>query len=167
MDREIYRLLHKAVLKAPSGLSTEQIADRLEKNANSLLYEVNPTYKSRKFGVEHLPELVNATQDYAPLHFLNRQCGAVCLRLPEVREEGHPVHEQCMESVAKFGELMGSCSAILADGRITHDEAALLADSGYEAIRSILALLQKTNMEARHETGSSGTLSSGIRRAGR
>lgn len=149
MDREIYRILHRAVLKAPSGLSSEQIADRLGKNTNSLLYEVNPTYKSRKFGVEYLPELVNATQDFTPLHFILRQCGAVCLRLPEVKAAAHPVHEQCMESVARFGELMGRCSAMLADERITHDEAALLADAGYEVIRSILLLLQKTNQEVK------------------
>lgn len=149
MDREIYRLLHKAVLKAPSGLSSEQIAERLGKNTNSLLYEVNPTYVSRKFGVEHLSELVNATQDFTPIHFILRQCGAVCLRLPEVRESGHPVHEQCMDSVARFGELMGRCSAMLADGLITHEESAQLADAGYEAIRSILQLLQKTHKEAR------------------
>lgn len=142
----IYPLLHRAVHKAPSGASTEQIAEALHKNPASLAQEVSPDYPNRKFGVEHLAPLIMATGDYAPLDYLARESGCVLMRMPEAKRSGHPVHVQCMDSVQKFGELMTSCSDALKDGKITSDEADALDESGYEAIRGILMLLQ----EARH-----------------
>lgn len=64
----VYGALYKAVHKAPSGLSSEQIADALGKSLSSLTYEVNPLYPSRKFGVESLAPLMLAGAGGWPYH---------------------------------------------------------------------------------------------------
>lgn len=149
MNREIYNAIHKAVHKAPSGLSCEQIAEGLELNANTLAYQANPLYPERKFGVEYLARLMVLTQDFTPLHIMARECGHAALRLPATDRAPLAVHTECMKSVQAFGELMAQCSKALEDGRISHEEADRLVDSGHAALRGILTLLQSVQKEAR------------------
>ena len=149
MDRNIYKALHKAVHKAPSGLSCEQIADSLEINTNTLTYQVNPLYPERRFGVEYLARLMMLTQDFTPLHLVAQECGHAAIRLPATDRAPHAVHSECMKSVQVFGELMAQCSQALEDGRISLEESDKLVDSGHAALRGILTLLQSIQKEAR------------------
>lgn len=149
MDRNIYKALHKAVHKASSGLSCEQIADGLDMNPNTLTYAVSPLYPQRKFGVEHLASLMTLAQDFTPLHIIAQDCGHAAIRLPATDRAPHAVHSECMQSVQAFGELMAQCSRALEDGQISHEEADKLVDSGHAALRGILTLLQSIQKEAR------------------
>lgn len=145
----VYGALYKAVHKAPSGLSSEQIADALGKSLSSLTYEVNPLYPSRKFGVESLAPLMLAAQDFTALHLIAAECGHAAVPLPKVSQNHRAVHEECLKSVGAFGELMEQCSRALEDGRITQEESDQLADAGYNALRGILSLLQTVQRTAR------------------
>ena len=147
--REIYSILYKATHKAPSGASSEQIADAIGTSQNFLNQRVNPDYPLRHFYIEDIPAFVAVTGDDTPLHFLCEQCGGEFLRMPKVEAKGVPVHVACMDSGRQFGELMTECSQALADGRITLEESDQLAHAGYEAIHEILRLLKTAEREAK------------------
>lgn len=149
MSRDIYKAIHVCVHKAKSGLSCEQIADELELNANTLAYQANPLYPSRKFGVEYLAKLMTLSGDFTPLALIAQDCGHAAIRLPSTDRAPRAVHSECMQSVRVFGELMAECSRALEDGRISHEEADRLVDSGHAALRGILTLLQSIQKEAR------------------
>ena len=142
MSRDIYKAIHVCVHKAKSGLSCEQIAD-------ALAYQANPLYPERRFGVEYVARLMTLSQDFTPLHMMAQECGHAAIRLPATDRAPHAVHSECMKSVQVFGELMAQCSQALEDGRISHEEADRLVDSGHAALRGILTLLQSIQKEAR------------------
>lgn len=147
--RELYSLLYEAAHKAPSGLSTKYLADKLGISLNTLNIRLNPEYDNRHFPVEDLHHLCVLTRDYRPLNFICEQAGGVFIKLPEVQNKKIAVHIQCMDAVQRFGQLMDRCSNALADGIITREEADELSSAGYQAICGIMMLMQEANRTAR------------------
>lgn len=146
--RDIYRLLYRAAHRAPSGVTIKELAGEFGIHTNTLNQRLQPE-NDRMFPVEHLGPLCLATGDYSPLKFACEQAKSVCIPLPAVTVEPYAVHRQCMDAVSRFGALMEECASALADNRITVEEADRLHDAGYEALRSIVLLLNKAKREAK------------------
>lgn len=145
--RDIYRLLHRAAHRAPSGTNIKALAELFDISTNTLNQRLQPE-NDRMFPVEHLGPLCLATGDYTPLKFACEQAKCVCIPLPDAVATPYAVHRQCMEAVGRFGTLMEECADALKDGRVTAEEADKLHDVGYEALRSIVLLLNKAKKES-------------------
>ncbi len=57
------------------GKPAKQLAAELGKSYSALLREVNPFDKNAKLGVETLMQLMKATKNVAPLHFMAQEMG--------------------------------------------------------------------------------------------
>ncbi len=145
--RDIYRLLYKAAHRAPSGTNIKELAELFGVHTNTLNQRLQPE-NDRMFPVEHLGPLCLATGDYAPLKFACEQAKSVCIPLPEAIAQPYAIHRQCMDAVSRFGALMEECASALEDGRVSAEESDKLHDVGYEALRSIVLLLNKAKKES-------------------
>jgi len=141
-------LLHRLVLRAPSGKPAKAVAEEVGKPYHVLMQELNPDVASHKLGAELLIPLMAVTGSDAPLHYLARARGGVFIRLPEAAAPGtRPLQEKAMRACKEFGELMGELGERLGDGVICAKDRRALAVCGQEAVTALMALLRRIGQE--------------------
>lgn len=134
-------MLHKLVLRAPSGIGSQSIADMLGWKYATMMSELSGQ-PGHKCGVDRLLPLIDVTGSDVPMHFLARELGGVYIQLPPVVGTADPVQRQCMIAVKEFGELIAACGEGLASGSLEPDERTKITREGHEAVTAIMALLQ-------------------------
>ena len=134
-------ILHHLVMRAPSGIGAQTIADMLGWRYATMMSELSGQ-PGHKLGVDKLLPLMDVSGSDAPLHFLAREMGGVFIKLPEVREGDDPVQQQCLVAVREFGEMIAACADALADNDLKPDERAKILREGHEAVTAIMALLK-------------------------
>lgn len=141
------RVVHRAVLNAPSGLTAGQIAEQVGRPYRVMIAELlhNGT---RKPDMDLLVPYIHATGSDEPLHHLARMTGAVFLRLPEAESTMNPVTSEMAESVKRFGELLAVLGKSIEDGVITPQEALAINREGHDVIAAVLRVLKRTEAAA-------------------
>lgn len=134
-------ILQQMVLNAPNGLPAKAVAGLVGKEYPTLLAEVGER-GGHKAGVELILPLMCVTNCDIPLDVMAEARGGFFVRMPESPNEEHAVHQQCMEAVRDFGDLMQTVARALEDGTITQEERKEIAVSGYRASACILTLLR-------------------------
>ena len=134
-------IFHAAVKYAPSGLSAEQIADRLGKNYPTLMCELS-RQQGHKLAADLVLPLIDATGSDEALHFLARQCGGCFVPLPEVAAPMQTMTRQTIDAMHTSAELLTAVSDSLADSKISLGELELIAKKGNAAIVALLQLLR-------------------------
>lgn len=133
-------ILHHLVMRAPSGIGAQTIADMLGWRYATMMSELSGQ-PGHKLGVDRLLPLMDVTDSDAPMHFLARERGGVYVTLPRVEGPLDPIQQQCMTAIKEFGELITACAEALADNTIKPDERAKILKEGHEAVTAIMALL--------------------------
>ncbi len=151
-------VVHQTVLKAPSGLDTHTIAEIVGYGSyNTMMSELSRQRNSKgeighKLGADMLLPLMEASQSYAPMIFLARQCNGVFLRIPEPAHGGGELASALAASAREYSEFMQETAVSISDGDIPKDQLERIAKEGHEAIESIYAMitLAKRTHEAQH-----------------
>lgn len=133
-------ILHHLVMRAPSGIGAQTIANMLGWKYATMMSELSGQ-PGHKLGVDKLLPLMDVTDSDAPLHFLASERGGVFVKLPSIQEGDDPIQQQCLVAVKEFGELIGACADALADNTIQPDERVEILKAGHEAVTAIMALL--------------------------
>jgi len=133
-------ILHHLVMRAPSGIGAQTIADMLGWRYATMMSELSGQ-PGHKCGVEKLLPIMDVTASDAPMHFLARELGGVYITLPRVEGSLDPIQKQCMTAIKEFGELITACADALADDKLEPDERARILREGHEAVTAIMALL--------------------------
>lgn len=134
-------ILHKLVMRAPSGIDAQTIARMLGWKYPTMMSELSGQ-PGHKLGVDKLLPLMDVTGSDTPMHFLARELGGAYITLPAYQEGDDPVQQQCLVAVKEFGELIAACAEALADNDLKPDERAKIRREGHEAVTAIMALLQ-------------------------
>lgn len=134
-------VFHAAVKYAPSGLSAEQIADRLGKNYPTLMCELS-CQKGHKLAADLVLPLMDATGADEPLHFLAGQMGGVFVKLPEVDAPMQAMTRQTIDAMHTSAELLTAVADSLKDEKISLGELELIGKKSNAAITSMLQLLR-------------------------
>lgn len=136
-------LLHDLVKHAPSGLTAEQVAERLGKAYPTLMNELNSAVDTHKFGLQQLIPLMEIVHSDLPVHYIAGARRGVFVKLPKGCRSDARTERQAMVCVKEFGELMGEVhDALNAAGSITDVHRKRVAKEGYEALQAILTLLK-------------------------
>lgn len=134
IDRAAYNLMHR------SEQRLEDIADWLEKAANTLQNEVNPRVPSAKLG---LADAVEATQFTGNLVVLNSFAAAVKCIVFKVPEAGtHDVNRDIAAMAKEFGELVSTVSLSLADGSVSDNDMKAINTEGQQLMAAVQAAIQ-------------------------
>lgn len=133
-------ILHKLVIRAPSGIGAMTIADMLGWKYPTMMSELSGQ-PGHKCGVDKLLPIMDVADSDAPMHFLARERGGVFIKLPPADGDVDPVQRQCMVAVKEFGELVAACSEALLNGTLETDERARITREGHEAVTAIMGLL--------------------------
>ncbi len=133
-------ILHRLVMRAPSGIGAQTIANMLGWRYATMMSELSGQ-PGHKLGVDKLLPIMDVTGSDAPMHFLASEMGGVFIKLPAFEEGDDPVQQQCMVAVKEFGELIAACADALADNSINAEERATILREGHEAVTAIMALL--------------------------
>lgn len=132
---------HATAKAAPCGLDAKSVAQFMGKPYQTLMSELS-RQEGHKFGADLVLPLMDVTGSDAPLHFLARELGGVYVSLPPAPHCDHPVHQQCMKTVAEFGLLMEETAEAMLDGSISRDERDAITLKGHEAITQIMTLIK-------------------------
>lgn len=134
-------VLHQQVMRAPSGVNAQTIADLMGWRYPTMMSELSGQ-PGHKLGADKILPLMDVTGSDAALHFLARERGGVFIRLPQVAGELAPVQQQCLVSVREFGELVGTTAQAVMDGSLSPDERTQILREGHEAVTAIMGLLK-------------------------
>lgn len=135
-------ILHQTVMRAPSGINAQSIADLLDWKYATMMSELSGQ-PGHKLGADRVLPLMEVTGSDAPLHFLARERSGVFIKLPPLGLDGlAPVQRQCLVAVREFGELVASTAQALEDGTIAKEERAQILREGHEAVTAIMGLLK-------------------------
>ena len=99
------RVVHRAVLNAPSGLKASQIAEQVGRPYRVMIAELLHD-GTRKPDMDLLVPYIHATGSDEPLKHLARVTGTVFLRLPEAESGMEPITQEMADSVKRFGEML-------------------------------------------------------------
>ena len=97
-----------------------------------------------QFRAIDLPVWIRETGDYSALEWICEQVGVIPVRIPKAGNVANTAH-----TVTEFGEFLGEMGKALADGNITHDEAARIRTEGQQAIAAILANIEECEKAAK------------------
>mgnify|MGYP001063823807 CR=1 FL=1 len=134
-------VLHQLVMRAPSGLTAQTIADLLGWRYATMMSELSGQ-PGHKLGADKVLPLMDVTGSDAPLHFLARERGGVFVKLPPLGGGLAPVQEQCLLAVREFGELIGSTAEAIMDGSLSAEDKGRIRREGHEAVTAIMGLLK-------------------------
>ena len=144
-------VVHQCITRAPSGLTTHDIAELLYPEStsayNTMMAEL--TVPDRKFDADRLLAVLDVTGSDAPMHFLARQMGGVFLRIPIPASSGSELARALADSAKEYAEFMQATAASIADGDIPRDQLAAITKEGHEAIEAIYAMMSMAR--ATHE----------------
>lgn len=146
--RTLKEALYNTIHRHPR-LSVEAIAEQLDM-APSYLYRAatpdpdtdGPNASGVRFPLKQLIPLVRATDDFQSLDFIERSLGRVAI--PVERLQKTSVASLCRDAIhasAEFGDLMRELEASCEDGKLSTSERQRIAKEGWEAIRSIMAIV--------------------------
>ncbi|HAS89202.1 MAG TPA: transcriptional regulator [Desulfovibrio sp.] len=126
--------MHKAVIK--SGCA-QRVADRVGKNYNVLLNELNPLADRSKAGADLLLPIMEVCKNVDPLHYLAERMGGVFIQLPEVPD----CERDMINVVTEFGEFVATYGKAIEDKKLNPGEKKEISKEGYEAIAAIQGIL--------------------------
>lgn len=141
------RVVHRAVLNAPSGLKASQIAEQVGRPYRVMIAELLHD-GTRKPDMDLLVPYLHATGSDEPLKHLARVTGTVFLRLPEAESGMEPITQEMADSVKRFGERLSVLGKSIEDGVITPREALAINKEGHEVIAAVLRVLKRTEAAA-------------------
>ena len=144
-------VVRAAVMKAPSGLTPDTIADKVGKLYSTLTSELRG-HDGHKLGVDYLLPLITLTEDTSILKFIAREMGGVFVLMPEAGGSGTELVGTLAKSVKEFGEFATEVAVDISDGDIPADQLARINKEADEAIESIIAMkkLARITQEARY-----------------
>jgi len=137
----ISSVLHQLVLRPPSGIPAQTIADLLDWKYATMMSELSGQ-PGHKLGADRILPLMDVTGSDAPMHFLARERGGVFFKLPQAEGDMKPITRQVLVAVREFGELAGATAGAVEDGTITVEERAHILREGHETLTAIVALLK-------------------------
>jgi hypothetical protein len=127
----IYHLVHRSADPAKA------LADRLGCRYADLLAWAD-VMQQRSLPSRLLVPLTLATGNTAVLRYLAEACGCVLVELPhDVTGTQADVMQAAARVTAEFGDVMTATGAALADGRITHEEAARAQNEARDVIAAL------------------------------
>ena len=135
-------VLQISVKRAPNGLSSEQIADRVERRYPTLMSELSGQ-AGHKLGADLVLPIMEASGSTDALDFLCREMGGTFVRLPLVDTPVAEASQQTIAAMHDFAELLTAVTDALQDGRVTLGELELIGAKGDKAVRGILTLLRE------------------------
>ena len=103
------------------------------------------------FPLNKLVPLIKATNDYSVLDSLEASVGRVAVAMPKGESSLHDVCRLAMQSVKKFGDLMGIVGQGMANEGLLPDEKKKIKKEGYEALAAITALLMAIEQSQKTE----------------
>lgn len=134
-------VVHRTVLRAPSGLDARTIAEVAGYNYNTMMSEIS-RQPGHKLGVDMLLPLMDAAESSAPLEFLARERGGVFLNLPAPAEGSGDLVASLANSVKEFGEFAAETATSIADGDLPRDQLDRIQKEGHEAVEAIMAMMK-------------------------
>ena len=140
-------LLQDLVKHAPSGLTAEQVAERLGKAYPTLMNELNAAIDTHKFGLQQLIPLMDIVDSDLPAHYIAGARHGVFVKLPKGGKFAEKTERQALACVKEFGDLMGEVHDALQSDSIEPNERQRIAKEGYEALQAILTLLRLVDEE--------------------
>lgn len=132
---------HHMVLKAPSGLTVETMADLIDKNSGTLKNELNGQF-GHKLGADLILPLMKLAGSAAPLNFLAREMGGTYVPLPVPPITRADQVTTLANAIKEFGEFACETATPIEQGIASYDKKERIRKEGYEAIQAILIILE-------------------------
>lgn len=138
----LYKMIHQN--RKPLKL----IAEEIGVSANYLYRAALPdpdeseTGSGCRFPLNKLVPVTISTGDFALVDSIEQSLGRVAFPLPKPSDALSDICRLAMAAVKEFGELMAEMEADMADGSISQTEADRIRKEGYEAVQSIMNLLE-------------------------
>lgn len=135
-------LVHRTVLRAPSGMDAQTISEVAGYNSYNTMMSELSRQSGHKLGADMLLPLMDATESNAPLEFLARERGGVFLVLPEPAKGGDDLVISLADSIREFGEFAAETAKHVEDGDLPRDQFESIRVRGYQAASAIMAILK-------------------------
>lgn len=133
---------HQLVVRAPSGLTAQTIADLIYKGKYATMMSELSGQPGHKLGADKLLPLMDVTGSDLPVTFLARERGGVFIKLPPCEGELAPIQQQCLVAVREFGDLISTTADSLLDNNLSRDDRSRILKEGHKAITAIMGLLK-------------------------
>jgi hypothetical protein len=104
-----------------------------------------------RFPLNKLVPLIKATNNYSVLDSLEASVGRVAVAMPKGESSLHDVCRLAMQSVKKFGDLMGIVGQGITNEGLWPDEKKKIKKEGYDALAAITALLMAIEQSQKTE----------------
>lgn len=137
--REVCR---EAVKHAPSGLSTEAVAERVGMRYSTLMSQLSG-HDAHKLGADMLVPIMLATGSRAPIKWMAKALGGVFVELPPVSAQDDAVTQSLVASVREFGDFAAQVAQSLDDGVLSREELDRIDADGLDAVSAILQVIRR------------------------
>jgi hypothetical protein len=124
------------------SMSVDRIAMQIGRDANYLRKACSAFDDTHPLRGDLIVPLTVATQNDAIMRYLAREAGGTFVRLPAADVSHEDVVKHTSEVVAEFSDVLREVAMAMADGAVTEDEAARVAQEGHEAIAKIAVLVK-------------------------
>lgn len=138
----LYETIHQSekpieVIAEEIGVSTSYLYNSARPDQ-----EDSDTGTGCRFPLKKLIPLVRSTRNFCTIDHIENSLGRVAIVIPMANESLDGLYKLTLGAVQEFGELMSEVSKSVADGNLRRKEREQIELEGYEAIQSIVRLIE-------------------------